>query len=626
MSQVYEFGDFRLETAERRLFRQGVPVAMAPRVFDTLVLLVENSGRLLSKDELMQKLWPDTFVEEVSLSQNISQLRKALGGMDSEPMIQTVAKRGYRFAAAVRTVAEELPPGRATRDVSETGQLASRELPPERSHRGWKIAAAMLVFVGAIAVGLVVWSRRETAKASAAPTIHSIAVLPLANLSADSEQEFFADGITDDLITELARIHALRVISRTSVMQYKGTRKSLPEIARELNVDALVEGTVSQLGGRLHITAQLVQAIPEQHIWAESYERPLAEAHILQTEIAREIAGALRAAMTPEEQARMRRSRAVNAPANLAYLKGQYFWNKRTPAGVREGEKYFFEAMAQDPDFSQAYVGLADAYIMEGGWGMEPATVVLPKAEAAARHALALDPDNADAHAALGLIAMNYDWDWSKSEREYKQALALSPNDALAHHWYAEFLVARGRFDEALAEIQRAQELDPLSLVIAADWGKLLYFNRRYDDAAAQLQKALKMDPSFLPAHGWLVKVYAAQRLAPQADEALRGLEKANPDSASYWSAVSVVKGATGRQKEVQAAAKVLDRSRPQDPSIMLFLPIAKGDTTEAFAWMEKCYTTHSTVMTSLKVSPDYDTLRNDPRFATYLSRVGLSD
>jgi TolB-like protein/Flp pilus assembly protein TadD len=494
---------------------------------------------------------------------------------------------------------------------------------------GWRIVAGLAVAVALVAAAsYLVLSSPRAGKVAAPPAIRSLAVLPLANLSADPAQEFFADGMTDDLITELARIRELRVISRTSVMQYKGTRKTLPEIARELNVDALVEGTVSQLGGQVHITAQLVQANPERHVWADSYERPLQEAHNLQSEIARQIAGAVRAVMTPDEQARMRRSRPVNPEANTSYLKGQYFWNKRTAAGVKEGEKYFREAIAKDADFAPAYVGLADTFIMEGGWGLEPATVVLPKAEAAARQALTLDPDNAEAHAALGLIAMNYEWDWAKAEREYKQALALSPNDALTHHWYAEFLAARGRFDEGLAEIQRAEDLDPLSLAIKADRGKLLYFSRRYQEAAAQLRKALEMDPGFLPAHHWLVRAYAEQGMEAEADTALQNLRRTQGDSAGYWTIVSVVKAKTGRRKGVQeAAAKVKwDGNGSPDPSQMLFLQIAKGNTSEAFVWMEKCYASHSTVMTSLKVNPDYDGLRGDPRFAQYLDRVGLAD
>jgi TolB-like protein/Flp pilus assembly protein TadD len=486
------------------------------------------------------------------------------------------------------------------------------------------VMAALLVG----ATGYLVSLRQRGGLVKLAPPIRSIAVLPLANLSTDPEQEFFADGVTDDLITELARIRALRVISRTSVMQYKETRKTLPEIARELNVDAVVEGTVSQRNGQVHITAQLVQASPEHHIWAESYERPLGEAQNLQAEIARAIAGALRATMTPEEQARMRRSRATNSDANLLYLKGKYFWNKRTPTGLREGEKYFQQAIGRDGDFAQAYVGLADTYIFEGGWGMEPAAVALPKAEVAARHALALDPENGEAHAALGLIAMNYEWDWLKAEREYKQALGLNPNDALAHHWYAEYLGAQGRFEESLGEIRRAEELDPLSLAIAADRGKLLYFSRRYDEAIVQLLKTLEMDPGFLQAHNWLVRVYAAKGMEREADAALDNFQRVAGDSSEYWTAASMVKAKTGRRDKVRdAVARAKGRSSsPPDPAMMLFLQIARGDAGEAFAWMEKCYATHSTMMTSLKVNPDYDDLRDDPRFAGYLGRVGLSN
>jgi len=634
MQQIYEFDEFRLETAERRLLRNGSTIPLAPRVFDTLVVLVENSGRLLPKDELMRRLWPDTIVEEVSLAQNISQLRKALGGAAGDAqIIQTVAKRGYRFVAPVRIVAGgplsngagavNVPPSDRS-EQSKTGGIVPNPGPPKH-----KVIAGVAVVALVVAVfTYLVFSLERGAKSSAEPAIRSIAVLPLANLSADAEQEFFADGITDDLITELARIHALRVISRTSVMQYKGTKKTLPEIARELNVDALVEGTVSQRGGQVHITAQLVQANPEQHIWAESYERPLAEAQNLQSEIAREIVGALRTTMTDEEQTRMRRSRAINPEASLLYLKGRYFWNKRTREGVREGEKYFQQAVAKDGDFAQAYVGLADAYIFEGGWGMEPATVVLPRAEAAARQAISLDSENAGAHAALGLIAMNYEWDWLKAEREYKLALRLNPNDSTAHHWYGEYLGAQGRFDEGLAELRRAQELDPLSLVIAADRGKLLYFARHYDEAILQLRKTLEMDPGFIQAQYWLVRVYAKRGMEREANATLESIRQAVGGTPDYWAVVSLVKAKAGRQKELTDAVAMAKSSAgsPPDPAAMLLLQIAMGNANEAFPWMDKCYSTHSTMMTSLKVSPDYDNLRDDPRFATYLQRIGLSN
>jgi TolB-like protein/DNA-binding winged helix-turn-helix (wHTH) protein/Tfp pilus assembly protein PilF len=631
MQPVYQFGDFRLETAQARLLRHGTNIPLSPKVFDTLLFMVENAGRLLPKDELMQRVWPNTFVEEMSLAQNISQLRKALGeGAGDAHIIETVAKRGYRFAAPVQVVSDGQPSnGNATASVhaAEPIRLSrSDDIGPGKVNSSRKVAAALAATVLIlVSVGYFAVSRQKHGQASV--PIHSIAVLPLANLSADPEQEFFADGVTDDLITELARIRALRVISRTSVMQYKGTRKPLPEIARELNVDAVVEGTVSQRNGRVHITAQFIQANPEQHVWAETYERPLAEAQSLSSEIARAIAGAVQATMTPEEQARMRRSRATNPEANILYLKGRYFWNKRTPEGVKEGEKYFHEAIARDSDFAQAYVGLADAYIFQGGWGTQPATVVLPRAETAVRQALVLDPDNAEAHAALGLIAMNYEWDWPKAEREYKTALALNPNDAIAHHWYSEYLAAQGRFDEALGELRRAEELDPLSVAIGADRGKILYFARRYGDAITQLNKTLEMDPAFLNSYHWLVRAYLQKGMQSEAQATLDRLRRVGGESIYYQATVSRMRGTQGRRQEVKQIMRTIDRAAlVADPGQMLQMQMAMGNTSQAFTSMEKCYATHSTAMTSLKVNPDYDDLRGDPRFALYLERVRLSN
>jgi tetratricopeptide (TPR) repeat protein len=331
--------------------------------------------------------------------------------------------------------------------------------------------------------------------------------------------------------------------------------------------------------------------------------------------------------MTPQEQARMRRSRAINPEVNLLYLKGRYFWNKRTPEGVKEGEKYFHEAIARDSEFAQAYVGLADAYIFQGGWGTQPATVVLPRAETAVRQALVLDPENAEAHAALGLIAMNYEWDWPKAEREYKIALVLNPNDAIAHHWYAEYLAAQGRFDEALGELRRAEELDPLSVAIGADRGKILYFARRYDDAITQLNKTLEMDPAFLNSYHWLVRAYLQKGMQSEAQATLDRLRRVGGESIYYQASVSRMRGTQGRRQEVRQIMGTIDRAAlVADPGQMLQMQMAMGNTSQAFTSMEKCYATHSTVMTSLKVNPDYDDLRGDPRFAKYLDRVGLSN
>ena len=621
MGRAYEFGEFRLETVERQLLRRGQPIPLPPKVFDTLVLLVENAGRLLSKDELMERLWPDTIVEEVSLAQNISQLRKALGEAAGDAqIIQTVAKRGYRFAAPVRGV-----DGESTTGVKDAA-VASADVPSGAREGVLKGKASRWVAVAGVAAIAMIMSFfpwRDSHRVKAIARIQSIAVLPLANLSNDPEQEYFADGITDDLITELARIRALRVISRTSVMQYKGTRKTLPEIARELNVDAVVEGTVSQRNGRLHLTAQLVQANPEQHVWAETYERPLEDAQSAELEVARAIGAAVQATLTPSEQARMRRSRSVHSDANISYLKGRYLWNKRTREGVAQSVSYFQKAIELDHDFSQAYVGLADAYIFEGGWNVVPANEVLPMAETAARRALELDPDNAEGHAALGLIAMNYDWDWAKAEREYLQALALNPNDSISHHWYAEYLGARGRIDEALAELNRAEELDPLSIAIGADRGKILYFGRRYDEAIAQLHKTLQMDPGHEYAYGWLIRSYVRKRTLPEAQAALQDLRRIRGASPDYWTLVALARAGSAPTKP---PVRIDSEDFTQQPGRMLLMQIAVGSADETFAWMEKCYLIHSTAMTSLKVNPDYDRLRGDPRFTKYMEGVGLAN
>ena len=632
MHRIYEFDIYRLDTGERRLFREGAVIPLTPKVFDTLVLFLENPNRLLCKRELMDALWPDSFVEELTLAQNISQLRRALDEASRGPkLIQTVPKLGYRFVATVRQV--EAGSGGSAIHISPSHQESKEPatapaafLPqaqdvqrPKRD--AWPFLAAALLFVACMAYFLV---RAMSEKANTTP-IRSIAVLPIANLSSDPDQEFLADGMTDDLITALARFRSLRVISRTSVLQYKGTKKNIAQIAKELNVDALVEGSVSRRNGRVHLTVQFIRPAPEQHLWAESYDLPLDESDSVQPRIAQAIAGVSQATLTSDASTRIAPAHIVDKEAHRLYQKGRYFWNKRTPEGITESAKYFQQAIAKDEFYAEAYVGLADAYIFEGGWGLQPATEMLPKAQVAAQRALVIDPENAEAHAALGLIAMNYNWDWAKAEEEFKQALAISPNDPVTHHWYAECLAAQGRFPEGLSELRLAEESDPVSLAIASDRGKLLYFSRRYDEAIVQLQKVLAMDPSFVQALHWLIRARAQQGIESTAE--LKQLHQYIGDSVQYYATESLVMSAT-HQPEKLARSMTEARRRlntDPDPAAAFFVELSGGDNAKALACLEQCYRTHSTIMTSLKVNPDYDPIRNEPEFAAYLPKVNLA-
>lgn len=616
---IYEFGPFRLDAAEHLLLRDGEAVPLTPKALDLLLALVERHGHLLEKDELLKKVWPDTYVEEANLASNISQLRKALGdGENGQRYIETVPKRGYRFVAVVRESLLD----------SRTGEVAAHKI---------KVAAARFVArrwiaVAAIAVVLIglgsylYWWRAPAAQPG---QIKSLVVLPLENLSGDPAQEYFADGMTDALIGDLAKIGALRVISRTSAMHYKGTKKPLPEIASELGVDVVVEGTVARSGDRVIIRAQLIQAGTERHLWGETYERDLRDALKLQSEVAQTIAREIQTKITPVEQARLAQTRAVNHMAYEDYLQGRYFFlNKRTPENLEKAIAYFQSAIKEDPAFAQAYAGLADCYNQSSGVNMSvlPPLEARRQAEEAARKALEVDSELAEAHVALGYVKSR-NWDWAAAEAEFKRALALNPNYADAHIHYAQYLITRTRVEESLAEANRARELDPFSLDISVTRGYVLQMARRYPEAIEQLRSVITMDPNQYLAHWYLGQTYALNR---QFVESIASSEKAVALSGRAPGALStlgMIYGLAGRKEE---ARQVLDELLALNLRRYVTAPtvanvyIGLGDKDQAFVWMEKAYQERSNALFYLKVWPPWDPIRSDPRYDDLLRRIGL--
>jgi len=469
--------------------------------------------------------------------------------------------------------------------------------------------------------------RQADVTASAVGPISSIAVLPLENLSNDPEQEYFVEGMTDEIITDLAKLPGLRVISRTSAVQYKNSHKTMPQIARELHVDAVVEGTVLCVGNRVRIRTQLVYAPADRHIWAQAYERDLKDVLTLQANLAQDIAGEIRLKLTSQQRANLDVARSVDPQAHELYLKGRYFWNKRDQAGFAKAIDYFRQAISKDPAYAAAYAGLADSYALSGGFNMIPVDQAMPRAQAAAEKALELDSNLAEAHASLGVIAPFSNWNWADAERNYQRAIELNPNYATAHHWYAEgYLMPVGRADEAIAEIRKAQELDPLSAVIATDLGKELYFVRRYDDALVELRRALELDPNFTSAHNWISDTLLEKRMY---NEAIAELEKTKPfrEERVYIRQTAYLYARMGRNAQARAAlAKSLQLSKGKQISsgAVALTYAALGDKDESFLWLEKACTERSSFMTSLKYWSVFDPLRSDPRFADLLRRVGL--
>jgi serine/threonine-protein kinase len=500
-----------------------------------------------------------------------------------------------------------------------------------------KRRAAWVGAIGAVALLGSIWGfnlggvRDRLLDQPTAPRIRSLAVLPLENLSRDPEQDYFADGMTEELIADLSQISALRVISRTSVMQYKSARKSLPDIGKELNVDAVVEGSVERSGGRVRINAQLIDAPTDTHVWANSYERDLGDTLALQDEVAAAIAHEIRIKLTPSEQARLATPRAINPEAHEAYLRGLYHISKRNEIDLGKSIAYFQQAIDRDSNYALAYAGLADAYALRGSflYMALPPREVMPKSKDAALRALQIDNSLGEVHATLAYTEMIYDWNWVKSEEDFKRAIEISPNYAQAHHWYALYLAARGRQDESVAEMKRAQELDPLSLIINTNVGWTLYYAGRYDAAIEQLRKALELDPDFFVAHWELGLAYDQKGLHEEARSEFQKARMFSPGNAVILASLGEAYAGLGRKndaREILHQLIQLSKQRFVSPYVIAELNASLGVEDQAFQWLEKAYAQRDNNLIFLKVDPRLRTIRSDPRFQDLLRRIGLSN
>jgi TolB-like protein/DNA-binding winged helix-turn-helix (wHTH) protein/Flp pilus assembly protein TadD len=617
------FGLFELDVRAGELRKRGVRVPLQGLPVQLLIVMLENPGQVVTRDELRARLWPaDTFVDfDHSLHNAVARLREALGEDANNPrFIETLPRRGYRFIAPVDS---PVMPQTVTSNVAPRG----------RFWRAFAPAILALVAVPAVLVGFNVGGVRSRLFGKP-PSAHidSIAVLPLKNLSDDREQDYFADGMTEALITDLGKVGALRVISRTSVMRYKDTKKPLPEIARELQVDALVEGTVERSGDRLRITANLVQASPERHLWAESYERDLRDVIALQNDVARTITQQIQVKLTPEEDARLTASHTVDPEAYKLYIKGRYFWVKRNRESFNLAMGYFQQAIDRDPGYAAPYSGLADCYVLFGSsfdvGGLAPSEVQ-PKAKAAALRALELDSSLSDAHNSLAYVKLTYDWDWQGAEAEFKRSLKLNPGYAHGHHWYAHLLLSSGRRDEALAESNRALELDPVSPIINLHLGWHYLYTRQYDRALDQLAKTLELDPSYALAHWYRGLAYEQKKLYP---DALREMGKAKdllPGNLAVQSDIGHVYAVSG---DKDAAERVIARLREESKRHYVnkyevaLIYVGLGQNDQAFEWLDKAFRGHSDQLIYLNVDPRLDSIRCDSRFTELVRRVGIPD
>lgn len=625
--RCYSFEEFRVDAAKRLLFRGERRVPVAPKVFDTLLVLVENSGRVVEKDELMRLVWPDTIVEENNLNQTISALRKALGEDPTQHRyIVTVPGRGYRFVGTVNGSPESAGSVGERQGDQPDALASSSSSSPWR--RGLAVPAlAFALILAAVSVTYLAVRRHRPATDTSIGNIRSLAVLPLDDLSHDPSQDYFAEGMTDELITELGQIAALRVISRTSVMQYRGTNKSLPQIARELNVDAVVEGTILRSGDHVRITAQLIRAPIDKHLWAQSYEGDLREVLALQEKVAKDIAEQVRAQLTPQEQAKLKNARPVNPAAYEAYLRGNYFAEKRTAESLTKAIQCFEEAIRDDPNSAPAYAGLADVYVILSEYKSVPAREAHAKARVAATKAVELDDSLAEAHTELANLAGTEDYDWTGAEREFRRAIELNPGNAGAHYFHAMNLMSMGHWEEASAEIESARQLDPVSIIINANIGLVYYYARQSDRAIEAERKALELAPNTAFIYESLGLAYLQKGMYREAISHLQKAVDLSKGFPQYQAELAYGYEAEGNHPQAgRILVNLESRSRREYVSSysLAVACVALGERDAALAQLRKAYEAREDLVAVLKIEPLFDSLHTDPRFQDLLRRIGL--
>lgn len=608
------FRKFELDPTSGELHKDGQKVALPPKAFEVLRALVERPGVVVTREELRTRLWAsDTFVEfDDSLNHAINRLRQALGDSSGDPQfIETLPRYGYRFIAPVEAVPGPPPEPAPTRRFVTLAVV---------------VGVALLAAVAAVpAFDLGHWRSRLSGHATE-PPIQSLAVLPLSNLTGDPQQDYFADGMTDALITDLAKIRGLKVISRTSAMQFKGVKKPLPEIARALGVDGVLEGSVQRSGGRVRITAQLIRAPTDSHLWAESYDRDARDILALQGEIAQAVAREIRVALTPAESTGLTAARLVNPEAYEAYLKGQSHWYHISPEHLDAALKYFELALEKDPNYARAYVGVANVWMMRGDAGSMAPQEVFPRAKAAVWVALRLDDTLAEGHIALANIAGAYDHDWSTAEREYRRGIELNPNSADAHFMYSDFLISTKRTQEWDHEIHRSLDLDPFNPFFQCFYGWHLVYLRRYDEAMTQFRNVLTTQPDFSSAHMGLWGAFYKQQMFPEAlGEARKFFAVLGDNEVERALERGYAAGGYNVAMHFGAEALAARCKRTHVPAVRVARLYAHaGEKDKVIEWLEKAYDQGETPLSHLGVAWDWDLVRSDPRFQNLMRRMKL--
>lgn len=634
-SNLYQFGEFVLDPQNRSLKRGAELVPLTRKAFDVLLLLVQNAGRIVSKEELMKAVWPDSFVEDANLTQTIFMVRKALNETTNQRYILTLQGQGYRFLVPVSETAsyvpeteKPLPPSPALKDPEP--EALSRSASSGRLR--WSLIACVAVVLLLIAAATL--RRRHISPAPAEQQSRiMLAVLPFENFTGDERQDYFSDGLTEEMISQLGNLDPARlgVIARTSIMHYKHSQASITDIGKELGVQYVIEGSVRRDSERVRITAQLIQVKDQSHLWAREYDRDLGHLLELQEEIAREVANEIEFSLSGRRPIESPHPGAPLPGANSyeaydLYLKGRYFWNKRTAEGFRQAADYFQQAIDKDPNYGRAYAGLADTFSLMSTWFVEPQNELMPKARTAALRALQLDESLAEAHASLALIKENYDYDWADAEKEFRRAIQLDPQYATGHQWYAEFLSWQGRFPEAFAQSEQARRLDPLSPIIATDHAEILYYARQYDSALEQCRSVLELDPNFDHARVLMIRFYLELGKYNKVFDLIHYWEARSKDP-WLWAWKTAVYGRTGHMEEARrtlAKLKQVSGSLPDRNATLLVAYLGVDDKEKVIELLQKASSEHSNAVMQIKVDPAYDPLRSDPRFQDLLKRLGF--
>lgn len=571
----YEFDNFRLLPNERLLFRDGQAVQLTPKVFDTLLVFVSNSGRLLTKEELMKLIWPNTTVEEGNLTQNIFLLRKLFGERPHDHQyFVTIPSQGYRFVAKVR--------------VKGTSSVAA------------------------------------TSKSETGTSFESLAVLPFKFLGADRDEAYLGVGISDALITKLSTLRQIAVRPTTSVLKFSRPGQDPIAAGRELGVDAVLDGTVQRATDRIRLNIQLARVTNGETIWANNFDESFTDMFTVQDSIAKQVSNALALELGVEEKKQFARTYTANVEAQKLYIKGRYFWDQRTQEGMKRGIEYANAAAQVDPTFALAHVGVADSFALLGEYLYLSPHDAFPKSREAAEKALEVDKTNAEAHASLGEVSLFYEWNWSKAERHYQRSIALNPNYSTAYHWYAWFLMTRGRFSDAMLRIKQAQKLDPSSLTLNTVIGMPYYYQRMFDEAIEQFRQTLEMDKGFVQSHYYLGAALAQQEKYTEAIESLQRV--VNTEFYQQTAALLIHAFAHGgfREKALAHLGQLNDVSQRQyvSPFVLAIAYVGMGDVDRGLDHLENAYEERAAWIPFLNIDPFLETIRSQPRFQELLTRL----